>query len=302
MGDSAKGDVGSQRAGVLYGLAAYGMWGLFPIYWKALVAVPSIQILAHRIAWAFVFTALLMAAMGRREELKALLSSPKRLWATAAASVLITLNWGIYIWAVNAGHIVETSIGYYLNPLVSVILGATVLRERLDRGIIAASAIAFVGIAIMTISYGKLPWVALSLAFSFALYGLIKKMAALDALVGLGAETAFVFPLALGFLAWEHAAGRGAFGTVGPWQTALLAMAGVVTAVPLLAYAAGVKRIPLSKMGFLQYISPTLQLGLGVLVYGESVSGARGVAFLFILAALITFAATRRAAGKAGGR
>ncbi len=257
-----------ERVGTLFGLAAYGMWGLFPLYWKALAKVDSVQILAHRIVWAFAFTAVLIAVMRKGKALREAFSSIKRVAGVVAAGVLITANWGIYIWAVNQGRIIETSLGYYLNPLVSVLLGATVLRETLDRGIKAACAIALVGIVILTLSYGKLPWVALSLALSFALYGLIKKMIGLDALSGLVAETAVAFPFALAYLFLEHGAGRGAFLVLGVKESVMLGLAGVVTAVPLLAYAAGVKRIPLSRMGFLQYISPTTQLLLGVLVYG----------------------------------
>ncbi len=279
--------------GTLFGLAAYGMWGLFPLYWKSLSAVPPVQILAHRIAWAFAFTLILAIALKRAPAFRDLARNPKRLLATVAAGLLISVNWGIYIWAVNIGQIVETSIGYYLNPLISVVLGATVLREKLDRGIIVSCVIAGLGIAILTLSYGRLPWIALSLAASFSLYGLIKKMTGLDALTGLTAETAVVFPAALAYLWLEHAGGRGAFGALGGRETTLLALAGIVTAIPLLAYAAGVKRIPLSRMGFLQYLSPTLQLLLGVLVYGETVSGIRGVAFGFVLVALIVFALTR---------
>ncbi|HAE23526.1 MAG TPA: EamA family transporter RarD [Spirochaetaceae bacterium] len=279
--------------GTLFGLAAYGMWGLFPLYWKSLSAVPPVQILAHRIAWAFVFTLILAVVLKKAPAFKALFHNPKRMLATVAAGILISVNWGIYIWAVNIGQIVETSIGYYLNPLISVVLGATVLREKLDKGIIISCVIAGLGITILTLSYGSLPWIALSLAASFSLYGLIKKMTGLDALTGLTAETAVVFPLALAYLWFEHAGGRGSFGSVGARETILLALAGIVTAIPLLAYAAGVKRIPLSRMGFLQYLSPTLQLLLGVLVYGETISGIRGVAFGFVLVALIVFSLTR---------
>jgi len=279
---------------MLYGIAAYALWGMFPLYWRRLAVVPALQILAHRVAWAFVLTAILTFALGRRKDVVALLRQPKRLIATLAAGFLVTVNWGIYIWAVNSGRIIETSLGYYLNPLVSVALGAFVLREKLDRGIIISCAIAAVGILILAISYGRLPWVALSLAVTFAVYGLIKKMVGLDALVGLAMETAPVFPLALAYLVFEQVAGRGSFGNVGVVETLLLALAGAVTAIPLFCYAQGVKRIPLSRMGFLQYISPTGQLLLGVLVFGETMGGVKAAAFACILAALVVFALTRR--------
>lgn len=283
-----------EAVGTLYGVAAYGLWGLFPLYWRALSTVPPFQILMHRIIWAFVFTLILALALKRRDALIALLRSPRRLITTAVAGVLVSANWGIYIWAVNSGRIIETSLGYYLTPLVSVLLGVTVLREKVDRGIIAACVIAAIGVGILTVSYGKLPWVALSLALTFATYGLIKKLTGLDALTGLMAETFFVFPFAIAYLWFEHAAGRGTFGIIGMKETVMLALAGAVTAIPLLAYAAGVKRIPLYRMGILQYISPTCQLALGVLVFGESVRGARAVAFACILLALIVFALTRK--------
>jgi chloramphenicol-sensitive protein RarD len=296
MKPDASGTRSAEATGLLYGIGAYGLWGLFPLYWKRLSAVPSFQILAHRIVWAFILTTLLSFALGKRKEMAALIRQPKRLFATMAAGLLVTANWGIYIWAVNSGRIIETSMGYYLNPLVSVALGAFVLREKIDRGIIAACAIASIGIAILAVSYGKLPWVALSLAGTFALYGLIKKMVGLEALSGLAMETAPVFPVALAFLIMEHAAGRGAFGASGGVETAMLALAGAVTAIPLFLYAQGVKRVSLSKMGFLQYISPTSQLLLGVFVFRESLGGVKAVAFAFVLAALAVFAASRRRA------
>lgn len=284
----------AETSGMFYGIAAYGLWGMFPLYWKRLAIVPALQILAHRVAWAFVLTAILTVALGRRKEVLTVMRQPRRLMATLAAGFLVTVNWGIYIWAVNSGRIIETSLGYYLNPLVSVALGAIVLREKLDRGIILSCAIATIGIVILAVSYGRLPWVALSLAVTFAVYGLIKKMVGLDALVGLAMETAPVFPLALAYLVFEQMAGRGSFGNVGVAETLLLALAGAVTAIPLFFYAEGVKRIPLSKMGFLQYISPTGQLLLGVLVFGETMSGVKAAAFAFILLALLVFALSRR--------
>jgi len=290
----------SERAGILYGIGAYGLWGMFPLYWKRLAGVPSLQILAHRIVWAFLLTAVLSALLGRLKLIVQVVRQPRRLLAITLAGFLVTANWGIYIWAVNSGKIVETSLGYYLNPLVSVALGLFVLKERIDAGIITASGIALAGIVILTISYGKLPWIALSLALTFALYGLIKKMVGLDALAGLAMETSPVFPLALAFLLFEQHAGRGAYVSVGLVETIMLTLAGLVTAIPLFLYAEGVKRIPLSKMGFLQYISPTLQLSLGVFVFGERLSGVQGIAFGCIIVALAVFALTRTRKTEAG--
>ncbi len=280
--------------GTLYGLSAYLMWGLFPLYWKALSTVPATQILAHRIAWAFGFTALLALALRKVGALKSLLSDRKRLLSTVVAGVLVSANWGIYIWAVNDGRIVETSLGYYLNPLVSVVLGGVALRERLDKGIRIATGAAALGVLVLAISYGRIPWISLALAATFATYSLVKKLAGLDAVVGMVAETAAVFPFALGFLLAKQGAGDGAFWNSGPANSLLLALAGPVTAIPLLAFAAGLKRIPLSRMGFLQYVSPTLQLFLGVVVYGEAFGAMHAIGFGTVFAALAIYLSTRK--------
>lgn len=286
----------SSRLGTLYGLSAYLMWGLFPLYWKALSAVSATQILAHRIVWAFAFTALLALAMRKAGALRTLIADRARLLSTLAAGILVSANWGIYIWAVNDGRIVETSLGYYLNPLVSVVLGGVVLREKLDRGIKLATAAAALGVLVLTVSYGRIPWISLALAATFATYSLVKKLAGLDAVVGMVAETAAVFPLALGFLLLRHGAGDGAFWNAGAGVTTLLALAGPVTAIPLLAFAAGLKRIPLSRMGFLQYVSPTLQLFLGVVVYGEAFGAMHAIGFGTVFAALAIYLSTRKVA------
>lgn len=283
----------SDPRGTLYGIAAYGLWGMFPLYWKLLSRVPALQILAHRVVWAFVLTTILSLALGKGKDFSVLLRQPRRLLATIATGFLVTANWGIYIWAVNVGRIIETSLGYYLNPLISIALGVIVLKEKIDKGILAASGMAVIGISILTVSYGQLPWVALSLGVTFALYGLIKKMVGLDALSGLAMETAPVFPVALAYLVVEHAAGRGSFMQIGTQETILLALAGAVTAIPLFFYAEGVKRIPLSRMGFLQYISPSGQLLIGVLVFKETLDAPRAIAFAFILSALAVYAFTR---------
>lgn len=284
----------SLAIGTLFGLGAYAMWGLFPLYWKQLAAAEPLQILAHRIVWSFILTMILSLALGKGTELLRLLRERRRLLAMVAAGFLITANWGIYIWAVNSSRILESSMGYYLNPLVSVLLGSLVFKEKIDRGMVVACVVAAAGIAILVVSYGRLPWVALSLAFTFAAYGAIKKLVGLSALAGLAAETTVVFPLALAFLIARHAGGTGAFGNISAAVTVLLFLAGAVTAVPLMFYAEGVNRIPLSRMGFLQYISPTTQLSLGVLVYGERISLVNGLAFGFVFCALVIFALTRR--------
>lgn len=291
----------AEASGMLFGIGAYGLWGLFPLYWKRLGEVPAVQILAHRVVWAFLLTLALSLLLGRRREMAALLRQPKRLVGTILAGALVTANWGIYIWAVNSSRILETSLGYYLNPLVSVALGGLVLGERIDKGVLAACGIAGVGVAILAVAYGRLPWIALSLALTFALYGLIKKMVALDALAGLAMETALVFPLALAYLSVEQAAGRGAIGSAGVAEHVMLVLAGAVTAIPLFLYSEGVKRVPLSRLGFLQYISPTSQLLLGIFVFGETLDLPQVAAFGFIVTALAVFAITRARYGWAGG-
>jgi chloramphenicol-sensitive protein RarD len=282
------------KSGTLYGLGAYVLWGLFPLYWKYLSEVPSFQILAHRIVWSFILTLTLSMVLGKRKDIAALFRDRRRLLATVAAGVIVTANWGIFIWAVNSGRILETSLGYFLNPLVSVALGALVLKEKLDKGILAACGIALIGIAILTVSYGRLPWVALTLAMTFASYGLIKKMVNLDALMGLAMETMPIVLFAVAYLVSEQIAGRGSFGMVGTTKTVMLMLSGFITALPLFLYAQGVTRIPLSRMGFLQYISPTMQLLLGVLVFGEKLGGVRAISFAMIISALLVFALTRR--------
>lgn len=289
-------DARTMALGTMYGLSAYLMWGLFPLYWKALSEVPATQILAHRIAWAFAFTALLAALTRKAAALRTLFADRRRLLSTVVAGILVSANWGIYIWAVNDGRIVETSLGYYLNPLVSVVLGGVALRERLDRGIKLATGAAAVGVLVLALSYGRIPWISLALAATFATYSLVKKLAGLDAVVGMVAETAAVLPFALGFLLVSHGAGDGAFGNAGTGTSVLLALAGPVTAIPLLAFAAGLKRIPLSRMGFLQYVSPSLQLFLGVVVYGEAFGAMHAIGFGTVFAALAIYLSTRKSA------
>jgi len=294
MGIESPKKTSMESIGYLSGAGAYFLWGLFPLYWKMLSAVPSLHILAHRVTWAFILTVILSMALGRRKAFVSVLHDPKKLFVTFAAGFLVTANWGIYIWAVNSSRIIETSLGYFLNPLVSVALGGLVLKEKLDKGILAACAVAIIGIAILTVSYGRLPWIALALAGTFALYGLVKKIIGLDSLMGLAIETTVVFPLAVGYLVFEQLAGRGAIFNIGSLETSLLIISGAVTVIPLFLYAEGVKRVPISKLGFFQYIAPTLQLLIGVLVFGEILETTRAIAFAFIVSALLIFALTRR--------
>ncbi len=290
------------RRGTLAAFAAYGMWGLFPLYWKRLVAIDPVQILCHRIVWSAILTfGILAATRGGLERLVALFRDRRRFAAAASAALLVTANWGIYIWAVNSGRVTESSLGYYINPLFSVALGAFVLRERLDRGTALAVGVAAAGIGAAALMLGRLPWVSLLLAGTFAFYGLAKKKAGLEPVLGLAAETGIAAPFALAYLIVAHAAGRGAFGVPanggGAVETAMLVLAGTVTTLPLLAFAAAANRISLQRMGFIQYLSPTGQLALGVLVYGERPAPGLVVAFGAMALAIATYIATRPRAG-----
>jgi chloramphenicol-sensitive protein RarD len=282
-----------QKIGTAAAFAAYGMWGLFPLYWKSLQSVEPLQILGHRIVWAALFVLALLALKHRLSSFLDLFREPRRLLHVAGASVLITANWGIYIWAVNSGHVTESSLGYYINPLVSVALGAIFFKDKLDRFTLAAVGVAAAGVAVASVMMGRLPWVSLALALTFGFYGLVKKKAGLEPLAGLAAETAFAAPLALAFLAWRQLAGTGSFGVAGPSVTILLGLAGIVTAVPLLCFAAAANRITLTRMGFIQYVSPTSQLLLGVLVFKERLGAPMLVAFATVIGAVVLYASTR---------
>jgi chloramphenicol-sensitive protein RarD len=263
------------------------MWGLFPLYWPLLAPAGAVEILAHRIVWSLAFTALLLYGLGTARALRAL--SRRQLALLAFAATLVSVNWGIYIWAVNHGHVVETSLGYFINPLVSVMLGVAFLGERLRRGQWIAVAIATVAVLVLTSDYGRVPWIALALAGTFGLYGFVKKKAGVPALPALTVETALLFLPALGYLVFLEARGAGAFGHAGAVRTVLLAAAGVVTAVPLLSFASAANRVPLSLLGLLQYIAPTLQFMCGVLVYHEAMPTSRWIGFALVWMSLAAF-------------
>lgn len=275
------------KRGIWYAAGAYVIWGLLPIYWKALQAIPALEILAHRIGWACLLTLALVLVRRQWAALSIALRRPKILAAFAASGLLLTANWYIYIWAVNDGHIVETSLGYFINPLINVLLGVLFLSERLRIGQVVAIGTALLGVLVLAFHYGSPPWIALALAGTFGLYGLLRKTASLDSLVGLSLETLLVMPLALGYLLWLGPAN--AFGQVGPVTTLLMIGTGVVTAVPLLLFAAGARKITLTTLGLLQYIAPTLQFGIGVLIYGEALTPERLAGFVLIWLALAIY-------------
>jgi chloramphenicol-sensitive protein RarD len=276
------------KKGYLYAFLAYGMWGVFPLYWKALQDVPSVQILAHRVVWSLVFLVFLISLRREWEALRGMLSK-RVLLVYALSGALVTLNWGLYIWGVNANHVVEASLGYFINPLVNVLLGVVFLRERLRPAQWAAIGLALMGVLYMTLAYGRLPWLALALAFTFGIYGYLKKTFPLNSLHGLTLETGAVTPLMLAYLVYLEVNGQGAFLHGSALRSILLALAGVVTATPLLFFGMGARLIPLSTMGLIQYLSPTIQFLLGVFLYHEPFDQARLIGFGVVWLALALY-------------
>lgn len=276
------------KKGVLYTFAAYFLWGFIPVYFKILQEVPAGQIMAHRVIWSF--AVLLVVILLRRDLIPLVkLLNRRNLLIYFGAGLLLSINWLTYVWAVTSGHIVEGSLGYFINPLVSVMLGVIFLREKLRIFQWLPVALATLGVAYLTISLGQLPWISLVLAFSFGLYGLIKKVAPLGSLHGLTLETALMFLPAFGFLLFEEVRGVGSFGHLGTGTSLLLMIAGPVTIIPLIFFASGARLISLTVLGFLQYASPTMQFLLGVLVYHEPFTIERLVGFSIIWLALILF-------------
>ena len=272
-----------------YAIGAYGLWGLFPIYWKWLHHVPAVQILCHRIFWSFLsLSALVLLSRQGLVFTRAILRP--RVWSVyVPAAGLITINWLTYVWAVNAGFVVETSLGYFINPLLSVLLGVIFLREQLRPWQWVSVGLATLGILYLTFSHGSLPWIALTLAFSWATYGLIKKVAPLGSLHGLTLETGILLLPVLIYLTYADRVGQGVFLHSGPATDLLLAAGGLVTTIPLWLFASAVRRIPLSVAGILQYIAPTIQFLIGVLVFQEAFSVARFIGFGLVWTALILF-------------
>jgi chloramphenicol-sensitive protein RarD len=276
------------KKGIWYALGAYITWGLFPIYWRLLAGIPALQLLGHRIFWSFL---LLFGIVLVARQVKVFHSSLNRrvVLIYSVAAVLIAINWLTYVWAVGAGFIVETSLGYFINPLLVVLLGVIFLRERLRPLQWLPIGLATAGVLYLTFAYGSLPWVALTLAFSFGFYGLVKKTAPLGALHGLTLETGILIVPALGFLLYSEFTGTGAFMHSSPLQDVMLVGAGLVTVVPLLMFASAVQRIPLTLIGVLQYVNPTMQFLLGVLIYKEPFDHRRLIGFSVVWVALILY-------------
>ena len=283
----------SQYSGVLAAAAAYGIWGFMPIYWKALTGVPAEQILCHRMVWSLAFTLGLIAVTGRMRSLLKSVADRKSVVLFSCASALLAVNWLLFIWSVNAGYVIEASLGYFINPLIAVAFGVVFIGEKLRRGQWAALVLALIGVLYLTFWYGQFPWIALTLATTFALYGLLHKKTSLPALEGLSLETLVLFMPALAYLAAAEATGEGAFLHGGMRQTILLSGTGLVTSLPLLLFGFAARRIPLSTLGLLQYIAPTINLFLGILLYNEPFPPERMIGFMIIWCALLMYLGER---------
>ncbi|MBL1105537.1 EamA family transporter RarD [Streptomyces sp. 5-8] len=278
---------GEHRIGLLNGFAAYGMWGLVPLFWPLLKPAGAVEILAHRMAWSAVFVAVALLFVRRWAWAGELLRRPRRLGLVAVAAAVITVNWGVYIWAVNAGHVVEASLGYFINPLVTIAMGVLLLKERLRPVQWAAVAVGLAAVVVLTIGYGRPPWISLCLAFSFATYGLVKKKVGLGGVESLAAETAIQFLPALAYLLWLTAHGDASFVNDGAGHAALLASTGIVTALPLVCFGAAAIRVPLSTLGLLQYLAPLFQFLLGIFYFHEAMPAERWAGFGLVWLALI---------------
>jgi chloramphenicol-sensitive protein RarD len=285
--------VADERRGVAYGAAAYLIWGLFPLYWPLLEPAGSVEILAHRIVWSLVFVLGVLAVTRSWAWIGPLLADRVSMRRMVLAAVLIAGNWCLYIWGVNNEHVVETSLGYFINPVVTVMIGVLVLGERLRPVQWAAIGLGTVAVLVLTVDYGRPPWIALGLAFSFATYGLLKKQVGttVGAVQSLTVETAVLFLPALGWLLYLESTGAGQLGHSGVGHGMLLASAGVATAIPLLFFAAAARRVPLSVLGMLQYLAPVLQFLTGVLVYDEPMPASRLAGFALVWAALVLLTA-----------
>lgn len=282
---------GLDRKGLLIAAGAFVLWGLMPLYWHLLKAVPSLQIVAHRVLWCAVLVAVWLLWSQGRGWFKAILAQPRLAAMLTLSGLCIGVNWGLYIWAVNAGHVVESSLGYFINPLLNVVIGTLFLRERLNPTQWVSVAITAAGVLWLTFNYGSFPWIALALATSFGIYGLIRKLAAVDSVTGLGFENSVLLLPALAYLLWAETSGQGGFFSGwGVGVDALLIFGGALTALPLIAFSFAVRRVPLSTIGLMQYIAPTLQFLIGVLVFRESFDRDRAIGFIVIWIALAIFA------------
>ncbi|MFI1969441.1 EamA family transporter RarD [Streptomyces cinnamoneus] len=285
------------RTGLLCGVAAYGIWGLFPLYWPLLEPTDAGEILAHRMVWSLVTVVAVLAVTRRWAWIRPLLREPRRLALAALGATLIAANWWVYIWAVNAGHVVETSLGYFINPLATITLGVVVLRERLRPAQWAAVGVGAAAVVVLAVGYGKPPWIALAIAATFSTYSLVKKKVALGGLESMAVETAVQFLPALAALLFLGARGGSTFASEGTGHALLLLGTGVITAVPLVSFGAAAVRLPLSVLGMLQYLAPVFQFALGLLVFHEAMPAERwaGFALVWLALAVLTWDALRTA-------
>lgn len=289
VGAATQADEDEGRRGLLLGAAAYGMWGVFPIYFHLLSPAGSLEILGQRIVWSMVFCSLAWLVIRDVRWVRDLLHSPRRLALLTLAAYILAVNWGVYIYAVVADNVVEASLGYFINPLVLVVMGVVLLHERLRPLQWAAVGLGTVAVVIMAVDYGRPPWIALTLAFSFAIYGFIKKLVGgqIGALESMTTETAVLAPLALVLVVWLEASGRGTFTLDAPWHGLMLVGTGIITPLPLVCFAAAARRVPLTTMGLLQFLAPVLQLICGVFVFGEHVPVVRWIGFGIVWLALV---------------
>jgi chloramphenicol-sensitive protein RarD len=287
----------TQRTGLLFGFAAYGMWGLLPLYWHALADIGAGEVLAQRMVWSLPTALVILALLRRWSWVTALVRQPKKLGLVVLCSVTITVNWGVFIWTVSAGRVLESSLGYFINPLVSIAFGVLLLRERLRVAQWVAVATGAAAVVVMTVAYGRLPWLSLCLALSFATYGLIKKHVKLDGVEGFSAETAVQFLPALGFLLFLGSRGESSFTADGAGSALLLACAGVATALPLIFFGSAAVRLPLSTIGLLQYLAPAPMFVLGLTVFHEEMPPERfaGFGLVWVALSILTWDALRNA-------
>lgn len=288
------------RAGLVYGLSAFLIWGLVPLYFNLLRRVSALEIIAHRVLWSVVLLFVLLRLSRGFAAFRALARTPRRMAGLALSAALVTGNWLTFVWAVNAGRVLETSLGYFITPQVNILLGFVFLGERLRPAQWLAVALAVAGVANEVVLLGQLPWISLVLAATFGSYGLLRKRIAIDPLTGLFVETLLAAPVAVAYLAFLTATGRLAFGHVGRGLDVLLVLLGVVTAVPLMFFAAGAQRLRLVTVGFLQYLAPTMTFLLAVFVYGEPLGWARGLTFVFIWAGIVIYLVEGLRAGRRG--
>lgn len=277
------------RRGLLLGASAYVLWGAFPLYWPLLEPAGALEILAHRILWSVLTMGVLVVALGRTAQLRALVANRRTFALLSLAAVTVTINWATYIWGVNHGRVVETSLGYFINPLVTVLLGVILLGERLRPMQWAAMALASTAVVVLSLDYGRLPYISLVLAFSFGTYGLAKKKANAGAIESLALETAVVAPFAAAYVGFLVVTGASNFATHGTGHALLFTTTGVATAIPLICFGAAATRIPLVTLGLLQYLAPILQFGLGILYFHEQMPAGRWAGFVLVWAALVIF-------------